>query len=216
MLPLGSMRAITAFVASCLVLSYCSSAHAGAPTDQLKTSVDQIVLILEDPALKPDGKTEERRAALRREADKIFDFEETSKRALGPHWPRLGAKDRQEFVSVFTDLLERSYIGKIERYSGEKTLFTGDAIDGDLATVKTRFITKSGKDIPVDYRMHRRGDRWLVYDVVAEGISLVGNYRTQFNKILQTASYEDLVARLKGKQIDIGTPGEPKPKEPRS
>ena len=216
MLTLGSMRATSAFISSWLVLSCCASAHAGAPTDQLKTAVDQIVTILEDPALKPEGKTEERRAALRREADKIFDFEETSKRALGSHWQRLGAKDRQEFVSVFTDLLERSYVSKIERYSGEKTVFTGDAIDGDLATVKTRFITKSGKDIPVDYRMHRRADRWLVYDVVAEGISLVGNYRTQFNKILQTASYEDLVARLKGKQIDIGTPGEPKPKEPRS
>jgi len=210
------MRTLAAFVSTCLVLSCGSSAHAGAPTDQLKTAVDQIVLILEDPALKPEAKTDERRAALRREADKIFDFEETSKRALGPHWQRLGPKDRQEFVSLFTDLLERSYISKIERYSGEKTVYTGDAIDGDLATVKTRFITKSGKDIPVDYRMHRKTDRWVVYDVVAEGISLVGNYRTQFNKILQTTSYEDLVSRLNGKRIDVGTPGEPKPKEPRS
>src|SRR5262245_10963196 len=216
MLPLQAMRQLAALISTCVVLSYTSSAHAGPPTDQLKTAVDQIVLILEDPALKPEAKTDERRAALRREADKIFDFEETSKRALGPHWQRLGPKDRQEFVSLFTDLLERSYISKIERYSGEKTVYSGDAIDGDLATVKTRFITKSGKDIPVDYRMHRKTDRWVVYDVVAEGISLVGNYRTQFNKILQTTSYEDLVARLKGKQIDVGTPGEPKPKEPRS
>lgn len=216
MLPLQPMRTLAAFVSTCLVLSCGSSAHAGAPTDQTKTAVDQIVLILEDPALKPEAKTDERRAALRREADKIFDFEETSKRALGPHWQRLSPRDRQEFVSLFTDLLERSYISKIERYSGEKTVYTGDAIDGELATVKTRFITKSGRDIPVDYRMHRKNDRWVVYDVVAEGISLVGNYRTQFNKILQTASYEDLVARLKGKQIDVGTPGEPKPKEPRS
>jgi len=216
MLPLQPMRTLAAFVSTCLVLSCGSSAHAGAPTDQTKTAVDQIVLILEDPALKPEAKTDERRAALRREADKIFDFEETSKRALGPHWQRLSPRDRQEFVSLFTDLLERSYISKIERYSGEKTVYAGDAIDGDLATVKTRFITKSGRDIPVDYRMHRKNDRWVVYDVVAEGISLVGNYRTQFNKILQIASYEDLVARLKGKQIDVGTPGEPKPKEPRS
>jgi phospholipid transport system substrate-binding protein len=200
------MRSIAALLCMWLVLSCCSWAHAGAPTDQLKAAVDQMILILEDPALKPDSKTEERRAAIRREADRIFDFEETSKRALGPHWQKLGTKDRQEFVTVFTELLERSYISKIERYSGEKTLYTSVAVDGDLATVKTRFITKSGKDIPVDYRMHRRGDRWLVYDVVAEGISLVGNYWTQFNKILQTASYEDLVARLKGKQIDVGTP----------
>ena len=217
MLGFQAMRMLAALVVStCLVLSCGLPAHAGAPTDQLKTAVDHIVLILEDPGLKPDTKTEERRAALRMEADNIFDFEETAKRALGSHWQRLGPKDRQEFVSLFTDLLERSYISKIERYSGEKTVYTGDAIDGDLATVKTRFITKSSKDIPVDYRMHRKNDRWVVYDVVPEGISLGGNYRTQFNKILQTASYEDLLARLRAKQLDVGTPGDSKPKEPRS
>src|SRR5262249_54293987 len=121
MLPLQAMRTLVALISTCLMLSNNSSAHAGPPTDQLKTAGDQIVLILEDPMLKPDARTEERRAALRREADKIFDFEETSKRALGPHWQRLAPKDRQEFVGLFTDLLERSYISKIERYSGKKT-----------------------------------------------------------------------------------------------
>ncbi len=179
-----------------------SQAWAGAPTDQLKTSVDQVIRILEDPTLKSESKGPERRAAIRKQADGIFDFEETARRALGAHWQNLSPKDRQEFVSLFADLLERSYISKIERYSGEKTTYAGDSIDGDLATVKTRFITKQGTEVPVDYRMLRRGDRWLVYDVVVEGVSLVNNYRTQFNKIIQTASYQELVAKMKNSELN--------------
>jgi phospholipid transport system substrate-binding protein len=180
-----------------LLLLPCSAVEAGAPTEQLKASIDQIIRLLEDPALKPESKTKERRAAVREVANQVFDFEETAKRALGAHWRSLGEKDRQEFVSLFADLLERSYISKIERYSGEKVAYAGDAIDGDLATVKTRFTTKQGTDVPVEYRALRRGDRWMVYDVNVEGISLVNNYRTQFNKIIQTSSYQELVAKMK-------------------
>jgi phospholipid transport system substrate-binding protein len=180
-----------------LLLLPCSAVEAGPPTEQLKASIDQIIRVLEDPALKPASKMTERRAAVRGVANQIFDFEETAKRALGAHWRSLGEKDRQEFVSLFADLLERSYISKIERYSGEKVAYAGDSIDGDLATVKTRFTTKQGTDVPVEYRALRRGDRWMVYDVNVEGISLVNNYRTQFNKIIQTSSYQELVAKMK-------------------
>jgi phospholipid transport system substrate-binding protein len=189
-----------------LLLLPCSAVEAGAPTEQLKASIDQIIRVLEDPALKPESKTKERRAAVREAANQIFDFEETAKRALGAHWRSLGEKDRQEFVSLFADLLERSYISKIERYSGEKVAYAGDSIDGDLATVKTRFTTKQGTDVPVEYRTLRRGDRWMVYDVNVEGISLVNNYRTQFNKIIQTSSYQDLVAKMKS-QDQFNAPG---------
>ena len=189
-----------------LLLLPWSAALAGAPTEQLKTSIDQVISILEDPALKPESKSRERRGAIRAAADKIFDFEETAKRALGTHWQTLGEKDRQEFVSLFADLLERSYLSKIERYSGEKIAYTGDSIDGDLATVKTRFTTKQSTEVPVDYRALRRGDRWMVYDVSVEGISLVNNYRTQFNKIIRTSSYQDLVAKLRSHD-QFNTPG---------
>jgi len=195
-----------------------SLAWAGVPTDQLKVSVDQVIRILEDPALKPEAKAQERRAAVRKEADKIFDFEETAKRALGKHWQSLGAKDREEFVSLFADLLERAYISRIERYSGEKVTYAGDSIDGDVATVKTRFAAKRGTEVPVDYRMLKRGDRWLVYDVNVEGVSLVANYRTQFNKIIQTTSYQELITKMKNTQGEFNAPGGSKEKEkaPRS
>ena len=178
-------------------------ARAGAPTDQLKGSVDEVVRLLEDPKLKGEGMAKERREAVRKLANNIFDFSETAKRALGQHWSKLSEKDRQEFVPLFADLLERSYISKIEQYSGERIRYVGDSIEGDGATVKTRLITKNGTEVPIDYRMLREGDRWLVYDVVVEGVSLVGNYRTQFNKIIQTASYEDLVKKLKARDQEL-------------
>jgi phospholipid transport system substrate-binding protein len=185
-----------------------ASADAGAPTDQLKAAVEQIVKVLEDPALKAEGKTKERRAAIRREAETVFDFGETAKRALGRHWQPLAEKDRQEFTSLFTDLIERAYISRIERYSGERITYAGESIEGALASVRTRFATKQGSEIPVDYRMQQRGDRWLVYDVVVEGISLINNYRTQFDKIIQTSSYAELVRKLKA--AEVAAPAAPK------
>ncbi|HMH76920.1 MAG TPA: ABC transporter substrate-binding protein, partial [Candidatus Udaeobacter sp.] len=128
-------------------------ARAGAPTDQLKASVEQIVKVLEDPALRPEARSRERRAAIRKEAEGVFDFSETAKRALGRHWQGLAEKDRQEFTALFTDLIERAYISKIERYSGERIAYAGEAVDGGLATVRTRFVTKQGTEVPVDYRM---------------------------------------------------------------
>ena len=101
---------------------------------------------------------------------------------------------------MFGDLLERAYIGKIELYSGEKVAFLGDAIDGELATVRTRIVTKQGTEIPVDYRMLRRGDRWRAYDVIIEGVSLVANYRTQFDKVIQRTSYQQLVQQVRARQ----------------
>jgi len=176
-------------------------ARAGAPTDQLKASVDQIVKTLEDPALKTEARARERRAAIRKEAAGVFDFTETAKRALGRHWQGLAEKDREEFTALFTDLIERAYISKIERYSGERIAYAGEAVDGGLATVRTRFVTKQGTEVPVDYRMQQRGDRWLVYDVAVEGVSLINNYRTQFDKIIQTSSYAELVRKMKAAEL---------------
>jgi phospholipid transport system substrate-binding protein len=189
---------------------------AGAPTDQLKGSVDQVIRLLDDPRLKSASMEQERRAAIRKEADAIFDFAESAKRALGPHWQHLSDENRQEFVSLYADLLQRAYISKIERYSGEKITYAGESADADLVTVKTRFLAKQGTEIPVDYRMRRHGDRWLVYDVFVEGVSLIANYRTQFNKIIQTASYAELVRKMKAAELRAPADSQPRDKAPRS
>jgi phospholipid transport system substrate-binding protein len=184
-------------------------AVAGVPSDQLKTQIDRVLKVLEDPDLKKDGRVKDRRAAVRRIANDIFDFEETARRSLGRHWQARTPAERDEFVPLFSELLERSYVSKVEVYGGEKIQYLGDAVDGEQARVQTKLLTKSGSDIPIEYRMHRKtGDRWLVYDVVIEGVSLVSNYRTQFNKIIQTSSYQELVKKMKTKQEELAS-GQP-------
>ena len=178
-------------------------AWAGAPSDQLKAQIDRVLKTLEDPDLRQPSKANERRAAVRKLAEGIFDFEETARRSLGRHWSARTPGEREEFVRLFADLLERSYLTKIELYGGEKIVYLGDTAEADNATVKTRIIAKGGTEIPVDYKMLKKSDRWLVYDVAIEGVSLVSNYRTQFNKIIQTSSYQELVKKLKTKQEEF-------------
>jgi len=178
-------------------------AWAGAPTDQLKAQIDRVLRVMDTPEYKKEGKQRDRRAAVRQIANDIFDFAETARRSLGRHWQTRTPAERQEFVALFSDLLERSYISKIELYGGERISYQGDTIDGDVAFVRTKLTTKQGTDIPIEYRMLRRGDKWMVYDVVIEGISLIANYRTQFNKIIQTSSYQELVQRMKTKQDEF-------------
>jgi phospholipid transport system substrate-binding protein len=197
-------------VATVLVaLGTGSDALAGPPTDQLKTAIDDVIRTLEDPGLKGEAKTVERRRKVRAIANSTFDWTETAKRSLARHWSARSDTERKEFVTLFGDLLERSYISQIEKYGGERILYVGEQIDGEQAVVKTKIITKQGTEVPVDYRMLRRSDRWMVYDVVIEGVSMVSNYRTQFNKIIQTSSYGELVRRMKLKQEEFRTESKP-------
>jgi phospholipid transport system substrate-binding protein len=174
---------------------------AGPPTDQLRESVDAVLKTLESPDGDRERNVSERRTAIRKTASSIFDFEESARRALGRHWQARTPRERAEFVRLFTDLLEHTYLGQIEQYSGEGVSYVGESIDGDQAIVRTKIITKQGTEVPVDYRMRRAGDRWQVYDVVIEGLSLIANYRSQFNRIIRTSSYEDLVTRLRAKEL---------------
>src|SRR5262245_47328167 len=166
-----------AVVVAC-ALSTAGAALAGPPTDNLKSGIDRVITVLEDSSLK--DRPQERRAALRQVTSAIFDVEEAAQRSLAPHWQVRTPAEREEFVQLFGRLLEAAYLTKIELYSGEKVLYGGDTIDGEHATVRTRVVTREGTEIPVDYRMLKRGDRWLVYDVSIEGVSLISNYRTQF------------------------------------
>jgi phospholipid transport system substrate-binding protein len=194
------MLAVTA-MATVVALTTGGPAWAGAPTDQLRGRVDRVLRVLEDPDFKQEARAADRRAVIRTIAYEIFDFRELSQRSLARHWQGRSSAERDEFVELFADLLERSYIGRIETYSGgERIQYTGEAADGDQATVRTKIVTKAGTEIPVDYRMHRVGERWLVYDVAIEGVSLVANYRAQFNKIIQTSSFKGLIEKLAAKK----------------
>ena len=177
---------------------------AGPPTEQLKASIDRVVKALEDPVLKGEGKVLDRRMRVRSIANDIFDFGETARRSLGRHWLARTPTEQAEFVELFSDLLERSYLSKIELYGGEKIQYLSDTIDdAGQAKVLTKIVTRQGTEIPIEYRMHKKGERWLVYDVIIESVSLVSNYRTQFNKIIQTSSYQELVKKMRAKQEEF-------------
>lgn len=169
-------------------------ARAGAPTEAVKATVDEIIRLLSDEALKTQRA--KRRQAVKQAVDRIFDYEEMAKRSL-PNWGRLSAAQRQEFVRLFAELLEASYADKFERYSGEKVAYQGESQEGEYAEVRTVLLRKNDR-IPMNYRLFHKS-RWLVYDVVIEGVSLVSNYRSQFSRVISESSYQELVRRLKAR-----------------
>ena len=176
------------------------SALAAEPGDQLNDGIQRVFANLQDPELKAPSKETERRLAVRRIAEEIFDFEETAKRSLGRHWQDRSPEERQEFVRLFTELIDRAYLRRVDRYDGEQVVILSDAVDGNQAVVNTRIVTRDKSEIPVEYLMHRTGgDRWRVWDVKIAGMSLVASYRAQFNKIIHAESYGDLVKRLQAK-----------------
>jgi phospholipid transport system substrate-binding protein len=187
-----------------LVVATSPSVWAGAPTEQLREHVDRVIKILQAPELQGERKTTERRAAVRKIANNIFDYPETAKRSLGRHWQDRTPAERSEFTQLFADLLEHAYFSRIDRYSGENMKYVGESVEGDQGTIRTKVLTKQGSEIPVDYRLFRQGTQWRVYDVVIEGVSLISNYRTQFNKIIRTSSFNDLLAKMKAKEFSSG------------
>ena len=191
------------FVSFLLVLGITVPGLAGEPTEKIRQITDKIVSIVSDPALKDPSKVKERRNLIRSAVDERFDWEEMARRSLARHWDQRTGEEKKEFVRLFADLLERTYMGKVEDYSGEKVRYEGETTEGDYAVVKIKIVTKKNKDILVDYRLKKRGNDWFVYDVSIEGVSLVNNYRTQFSSIILQSSYENLVKKLRDK-------GEPK------
>ncbi len=176
-------------------------ALAGAPTEQLRGSVDRVLRLVGEPASRL-ASTRERRAVVRKIADEIFDWEELSKRSLGTHWRERTPAEREEFVRLFADLMERSYLAKIDMYDGEKIGYAGDTIEGDQAIVRTKIVNKHGSEMAVNYKMVHRDERWKVYDVEIEGVSLVANYRTQLNSLLRRSTYPELVRALRAKTTE--------------
>lgn len=177
-------------------------AGAGAPTDQLRAAAEKVTQILDDPALQAEARTPERQARVRAAVIDLFDFAEIGRRALGRHWRPLTDAEREEFVALFRALLDRTYLPQIKLYQGERIQFVGESVDGDFSAVHARVATRRGQEAAVLFRLNRRAERWLIYDVSVEGISLVGNYRAQFDQIIQRASYQGLVTRIKQKLAD--------------
>jgi phospholipid transport system substrate-binding protein len=175
---------------------------AGPPTDQIKATVDNAVGLLRDSRDKAVA-TQDRRDQLRQILFTRFDFSEMARRALGAHWRRRTATEQQEFVQLFTELLERQYAGIIESYTDEKIVYVSERTDGAFAEVNSKIFTAKGQELSINYKAQLVGQEWKVYDVIAEEISMVNNFRSQFNRVISSSSYDELVRRLKEKQADV-------------
>ena len=195
------MRTLSTVGLSILLLVQPVWVAAGVPGDQVRQTTDKLAAIIKDPQLKGESKKNERRDKLKELIYQRFDFTEMAKRSLGSEWPRRSPEEQKEFVKLFTGLLERAYLDQLESYSGEKIQYLKEREDDNYAQVETKIIDKKGQEFSVNYRLHNRNGDWKVYDVVIEEISLVNNYRAQFKRALATASYEDLVNRMKGKTL---------------
>ncbi len=173
---------------------------AGPPTEAVRGTVDEVIRILADPALKAPAQKQRRFQMVKQTVDRRFDYEEMAKRSL-PNWNKLSAAQRREFVGLFSELLEASYADKLMKYSGEKVAYQGESLDGDRAEVRTVLLRRNDR-IPINYRLLNKS-RWVIYDVVIEGVSLVNNYRSQFTRVISESSYQDLVRRLQIKVDEL-------------
>jgi phospholipid transport system substrate-binding protein len=180
------------------------SAFAGTAEDQVKETVNRVVEILRDPALRREDQTAQRRDMLRQAILPRFDFAEMARRSLGSHWKNQKGK-QDEFVAVFSDFVENAYVGKVESFKDEKIHFVRERMDQGFAEVDTKIAPSKGEPFSVNYKLHLVGTDWKVYDVVIENISMVNNYRSQFNRILANASFDELLKKLRDKRAGVGS-----------
>jgi phospholipid transport system substrate-binding protein len=194
------MRVTIVALAGALLLVMPLPSQAGSAADDINLQAERILAVLADPQLKVPGQERARRRAVRRVAEDAIDFNETGRRTLGPHWESRSEAERQTFVSLFTDLLDRAFLRHVDRWDGERLVVAGDTVDGDLAIVHARVLLRDGSQVPVDLAVVRNGDaRWRVWDVRAMGASLVSSYRAQFARMLQATPYDEMLVKLRAK-----------------
>lgn len=179
---------------------FATTAFAGI-TDDVKNTVDELFRIVADKNLKEHD--QQRRKVLKKTINTIFDYSEMAKQTLGRHWNQRTPTERTQFTVLFATLLDNSYISKIESYNNEKIVYLRETIDGNYAEVKSKVITTKRDEYTLDYRLINENGKWMVYDIVIEGVSLVSNYRTQFNRIINNNGYSELVKKLQTKTNEL-------------
>jgi phospholipid transport system substrate-binding protein len=200
---LNRRNIIMVLLATGLLTLSPAALRAGVPTDQVRQTADRVLSVLQDSRLKSPDKQQERRAQIRQIIANRFDFGEMAKRALGSNWQKVSNDERREFVELFTELLEKSYADQIESFNGEKIVYGRENVSQDQADVNTKIVTKKGEEIAVNYKLRSNAGDWKVYDVVIEDISIVNNFRSQFNRILANASFAELLKKLQSKSVEI-------------
>lgn len=203
---LGTVIGLASATCFFVAVSVHAATPSGAATDQIKATVDKAIVVLKDPRFKGEARTKERRDQLKQILFARFDFAEMAKRSLGTHWRKRSDTEQKEFIGLFTDLLEHAYADIIESYSDEKVVYLNERLDGSFVEVASKIVTSKGQEYSINYKAQQMGSEWRVYDVVAENISLVSNYRSQFDRVINKKSYEELIRLLKNKADFGGAP----------
>jgi phospholipid transport system substrate-binding protein len=180
-----------------ILLFFNLQVKAGEATDRIKAATDKLIEIVTNHELDAPEMAEKRAKMIRETVDTVFDWSAFSQRALGKHWSTLSQAQKKEFIFYFSQLLERTYMDKTRHYSGEKMIYLDEKIDGKYGVVGAKVTLNSRKDAAIEYRVIKPADKWFIYDVYVEGISLVSNYRNQFSTILSKSGYDELLKRLK-------------------
>src|SRR5437773_2339469 len=204
-------RAMGKAFAAWLMVAGVVAAPATGPRETVETAVVRVVEVLQQPEATGPAQSE-RAAEIKRIARELFDFDEIARRALSRHWAGRTPVQHTEFVGLFTGLLERSYMNRIEAYAGEQIVYTGEAVDGTYATVRSKVLTQQRNEVGIDYRLHRRGNRWLAYDVLIDGVSFVSTFRAQFDRVIHAESYRADVDRPRDRArrpLDPRSPPDP-------
>ena len=195
-------------LATWLLVATAAAAPAAGPRDVVQSAVTRVVVALQKTDSESDASptkrliAEQRRLEIRRVASDLFDFDEISRRALSRYWASRTPEEQVEFTRLFTDLLERAYIGRIEAYSGEKIIYGSEVVDGNFATVRSKVLSRRNTETPLEYRLHLKNGRWKVYDVLIDNVSFVSTYRSEFHRILQRESYAALLDRLRKQSVE--------------
>lgn len=182
-----------------LILPLSTPVFGGAPTDQIKETTDKILAILTDPALEAPEKLNEKKRMIRKAVDERFDWTAISRRALGRHWRKMTTEEKREFIPLFGQLLEKTYLSRVGEYSGERVRYEDEKVDGTYGVVTVKIISDKHGEISVKYRLWNKKDEWFIYDISIEGVSLVNNYRSQFNTILMKSSPSEMIRKLEEK-----------------
>ncbi|MGB5438476.1 MAG: ABC transporter substrate-binding protein [Gammaproteobacteria bacterium] len=184
-----------------LTLAFATLAPAETSAiDAVRTTVNAVLEILKNNSMDKDA----RRSAMTAEIGKRFDFAAMSQRTLATNWKKATDEEKREFTELFTQLIQNSYVGKIEAYTNEVVEYPAEKAKGKKALVETLIKTASA-DIPVNYKLYNKGGDWLVYDVIIEGVSLISNYRSSYQTIVKKEGFDGLMSKMKEKLKELET-----------
>jgi phospholipid transport system substrate-binding protein len=196
-----SLQPLVVLIGLLLPLVLPSPSGATGPMDQVRGTVEKVLAIVRNPNLKSPAQEKNLRAQLAQVINPGFDFTEMAKRSLGPHWTRRTSEEQREFVQIFAGLLAKLYADRIESYTTQNVLYTREVKDANFAQVDTKIVTENSREeLSINYKLHSVDNEWKIYDLVIEDISLVNNYRSQFDRVIARSSFENLVRVLQEKQ----------------